>query len=136
MRKIQAFPSPRPQGRRKEKASVIRSRLGCRIFDWTRNRNAGIILGVMSFRTDLPVLERRKPTLLLRLSGLLLLRLAARTFCGLLFHDPPRNTRLEPSRRNTLILIALGAMAAQGDKTASPNSCSYYIGRSSHQSNH
>jgi len=46
-------------------------------------------------RTD-AVLERRKPMLLLRLPGVLLLRLATRQFCGLLFHDPPRMTRLEP----------------------------------------
>jgi hypothetical protein len=31
--------------------------------------------------------------LLLRLSGAFLLRLAERTFCGSLFHEPPRNTR-------------------------------------------
>jgi hypothetical protein len=31
--------------------------------------------------------------LLLRLAGAFLLRLAERTFCGLLFHEPPRNTR-------------------------------------------
>jgi hypothetical protein len=31
--------------------------------------------------------------LLLRLSGLLSLRLAARQFLGLLFHAPPRSTR-------------------------------------------
>lgn len=43
-----------------------------------------------------PVLARRNPTLLLRLSGALLLRFATRQFCGLLFHDPPRMTRLEP----------------------------------------
>ncbi len=35
----------------------------------------------------------RKPLLLLRSPGLLLLRLAARQFLPLLFHDPPRNTR-------------------------------------------
>ncbi len=45
-----------------------------------------------------PVLARRNPTLLLRLSGALLLRFATRQFCGLLFHDPPRMTRLEPLR--------------------------------------
>ena len=38
----------------------------------------------------------RNPLLLLRLSGLLLLRLADRQFVGLLFHEPPRNTRLAP----------------------------------------
>ncbi len=42
------------------------------------------------------VLERRKPKLLLRLSGVLLLRLAERTLSGLLFQLPPRFTRLEP----------------------------------------
>ena len=39
------------------------------------------------------VLARRKPTLLLRLSGWLLLRLAERRLLGLLFHEPPRRTR-------------------------------------------
>lgn len=32
--------------------------------------------------------------LLLRFVGVFLLRLAARRFCGLLFHEPPRKTRL------------------------------------------
>ena len=41
-------------------------------------------------------LARRKPMLLLRLVGLLLLRFAARAFCALLFHVPPRRTRFEP----------------------------------------
>jgi len=35
----------------------------------------------------------RKPMLLLRLSGLFLLRLEARALSGLLFQEPPRNTR-------------------------------------------
>ena len=35
----------------------------------------------------------RNPILLLRLSGLLLLRAAARALSGLLFQEPPRNTR-------------------------------------------
>jgi hypothetical protein len=39
------------------------------------------------------VLAKRKPTLLLRLSGWFLLRLAERRFCGLLFQLPPRRTR-------------------------------------------
>ncbi|MFT4973955.1 MAG: hypothetical protein ACI9JY_003168, partial [Saprospiraceae bacterium] len=39
----------------------------------------------------------RKPLLLLRLSGLLLLRLDTRQFLALLFQLPPRKTRLEPS---------------------------------------
>jgi hypothetical protein len=34
----------------------------------------------------------RKPMLLLRLSGLFLLRLAERALSGLLFQEPPRNT--------------------------------------------
>gem|GEM_PF-3828609 len=44
-----------------------------------------------------PVLVRRKPRLLLRLLGQLLLRLATRRLAALLFQLPPRNTRLEPS---------------------------------------
>lgn len=40
---------------------------------------------------------RRKPTLLLRLPGALLLRFAERQFCALLFQLPPRNTRFEPT---------------------------------------
>ena len=39
---------------------------------------------------------RRKPLLLLRLSGLLLLRFETRQFLALLFQLPPRSTRLEP----------------------------------------
>ena len=41
-------------------------------------------------------LERRKPRLLLRLPGSLLLRIADRQFCASLFQLPPRITRLEP----------------------------------------
>ena len=41
-------------------------------------------------------LTRRSPTLLLRLSGELLLRFADRQFLALLFQLPPRITRLEP----------------------------------------
>ena len=40
---------------------------------------------------------RRKPMLLFRLSGLLLLRLADRQFSELLFQLPPRFTRFEPT---------------------------------------
>jgi hypothetical protein len=40
---------------------------------------------------------RRKPTLLLRLSGLSLLRFAERQFCAWLFQLPPRKTRFEPT---------------------------------------
>jgi hypothetical protein len=39
---------------------------------------------------------RRKPLLLLRLSGLLLLRFETRQFLALLFQLPPRKTRFEP----------------------------------------
>ncbi len=38
----------------------------------------------------------RNPLLLLRLSGVLLLRFDTRQFCELLFQEPPRNTRFEP----------------------------------------
>ena len=46
------------------------------------------------------VLARRNPTVLLRLVGEFLLRLAERAFCGLLFQLPPRMTgraRLRPA---------------------------------------
>ncbi len=48
------------------------------------------------------VLTRRKPMLLLRLSGALLLRYAARQFLALLFQLPPRITRFEPDTVMTL----------------------------------
>jgi hypothetical protein len=48
---------------------------------------------LMSYGTK----TRRKPMLLLRLSGLFLLRFATRQFSGLLFQLPPRITRFEPS---------------------------------------
>jgi len=38
----------------------------------------------------------RKPILLLRLSRVLLLRLAERTLLDVLFQEPPRKTRLAP----------------------------------------
>ena len=44
-------------------------------------------------------LARRNPRLLFRLSGVFLLRLAERTLCGLLFHEPPRFTRWALSGR-------------------------------------
>ena len=46
------------------------------------------------------VLAQRKPKLLFVFVGVLLLRLATRTFCAVLFQEPPRKTReprLEPS---------------------------------------
>ena len=39
---------------------------------------------------------RRKPSLLFRLSGVFLSRLAERTLLGLLFQEPPRITRWSP----------------------------------------
>ena len=45
-----------------------------------------------STQRDTPT-TTRKPLLLFELAGLLLLRLAARQLAGLLFNDPPRNTR-------------------------------------------
>ena len=42
-----------------------------------------------------PVLTNRKPLLLFRLDGVLLLRLAERALIALLFHDPPRITRFD-----------------------------------------
>ena len=41
------------------------------------------------------VLATRKPLLLLRFPVEFLLRFAERTFLGLLFHEPPRNTRAD-----------------------------------------
>ena len=43
----------------------------------------------------------RKPLLLLRFSGVLLLRFATRQLSALLFQLPPRSTRFEPLRRLT-----------------------------------
>src|SRR5574340_82387 len=42
-------------------------------------------------------LARRNPKMLKRSADLLLLRMAARTFCGSLFHEPPRSACLAPS---------------------------------------
>ena len=39
---------------------------------------------------------KRNPLLLLRLSGVLLLRFAQRTLFGSLFQEPPRKTRKDP----------------------------------------
>jgi hypothetical protein len=41
------------------------------------------------------VLATRKPRLLFRFVGSFLLRFAERRFCGVLFQEPPRLTRLE-----------------------------------------
>ena len=46
-------------------------------------------------------LARRNPRLLLRFPGEFLLRFATRAFAGVLFQDPPRLTRFEPSRGAT-----------------------------------
>ena len=48
---------------------------------------------VMRVWREAIVLATRKPTLLLRLSVVFLLRFAERRFCGLLFQEPPRKTR-------------------------------------------
>ena len=40
--------------------------------------------------------KTRKPLLLFRLSGVLLLRFAQRTLFGSLFQEPPRSTREDP----------------------------------------
>ncbi|MEB3203318.1 MAG: hypothetical protein VKP57_01325, partial [Candidatus Sericytochromatia bacterium] len=53
------------------------------------------VLAPRTFGSGIPGLARRKPMLLLRLSGLLL-RFAARVFDASLFHAPPRMTRFEP----------------------------------------
>ena len=64
---------------------------------------------------NFPVLRRRNPILLFRLSGELLLRFADRLLLALLFHEPPRLTRLEP-----LLTRPPGSFIAQpasGDKS-------------------
>jgi hypothetical protein len=54
------------------------------------------------------VLAARKPILLLRLSGWLLLRMAERASSALLLNDPPRNTRLFDRRPLATILCDVG----------------------------
>ena len=49
----------------------------------------------------------RKPLLLFRLSGVFLLRLAERVFLGLLFQEPPRNTRFDCRPKKSDLMIAL-----------------------------
>ena len=51
---------------------------------------------VTGFRHARELRARRKPKLLFRLSGELLLRFADRQFTALLFQPPPRFTRCEP----------------------------------------
>jgi len=65
---------------------------------WRGERDGNLFSGShpalpMSYGTK----TRRKPTLLLRLAGLALLRFAERQFGALLFQLPPRNTRPEPT---------------------------------------
>ena len=50
----------------------------------------------MATITRSKALARRRPKLLLRLSGVLLLRFAQRRLRASLFHEPPRFTRFEP----------------------------------------
>jgi len=77
-----------------------------KLFGW-RRRQPGAGLGVSPRRSRPPwrcgvsarlgdSLAQRNPMLLFRLSGVLLLRFAARRLIGLLFHDPPRRTVAHP----------------------------------------
>ena len=56
---------------------------------------------------------KRNPLLLLRLSAVFLLRLAERKFLGLLFQEPPRNTRLSSSGASPLKTITCKYLFAQ-----------------------
>ena len=56
------------------------------------------------------VLPTRKPLLLLRLSGWLLLRLAERTFDALLLNEPPRKTRLLTRRPRSFIPVTMSGV--------------------------
>ena len=49
---------------------------------------------------------KRSPRLLLRLSGVLLLRYDERQFLAVLFQLPPRFTRLDPLYDSTLVIIS------------------------------
>lgn len=51
---------------------------------------------IRAFPVSWEIEQRRKPILLLLLSGVLLLRFVVRQFSELLFQLPPRFTRLEP----------------------------------------
>lgn len=66
------------------------------------------------------VLASRKPLLLFRLSGLFLLRLAERKFCGLLFQEAPRRTRRQGVDQ------ASGRDAAQGAKPKGDSHTDYH----------
>ena len=52
-------------------------------------------------------LTNRKPRLLLRFVGVLLLRCATRAFVAVLFHDPPRSTRFASSLRSSHVVSRL-----------------------------
>jgi hypothetical protein len=64
---------------------------------------------------------KRNPLLLLRFSGVLLLRFAQRTLFGSLFQEPPRNTRKDPelpvrplqpgAQKATQLIELLGSIA-------------------------
>ena len=64
-----------------------------------RGKPAGSVVAFRPYLLSYGARANRKPLLLLRLSGVLLLRLDTRQFCALLFQLPPRNTRLEPLSR-------------------------------------
>ena len=69
-------------------------RLGCLALDGEAVRSADTSPDLAAFRDIPPTNTHRKPMLLLRLSGVLLLRFEDNRLSGsLLFHDPPRNTR-------------------------------------------
>jgi hypothetical protein len=65
--------------------------------------------------------QTRNPMLLLRLSGGLLLPLAARQFLGLLFQDPPRSTRdtSQAAPQAAACPPSMGAGDGKGKKIAS-----------------
>lgn len=64
---------------------------------WTKPWHSNAIRRRHFLTENLHVLTRRNPTLFQRLEGWLLLRLAERKFCALLFQLSPRITRLEPA---------------------------------------
>ncbi|MDG5996440.1 MAG: hypothetical protein E3K33_05640 [Candidatus Brocadia sp.] len=71
--------------------------LFARHFQSGRNRRGLLRSLFSSVKEKTPakkVFDKRQPMLLFELPGVSLLRLAARTLFGLLFHAPPRATRL------------------------------------------
>lgn len=98
-----------------------------------QERKTGQFVHAAGIRRNQPsgeytVLASRNPRLLLLLPGLLLLRLAARTLAGLLFHEPPRLTRLEPLLPSAPIHSSAGDVSVLYYRCNSnlPNSCSCF----------